>query len=417
MHAPVQRERKTKIKNEPIEKIEADLSRPLPKLSIRGMLAAVVIVLVVGWGIEGTDARPQTLAEGVPNIVDFISRLLPPEFEFVRNTERVYTLFPFSVRQPDVVLPADILRVLRPATEAQLENIEGDQQVVTLYRDARRFIYYSPEDIPGYGSVDFDAASIEELPYIIGANEYIHIEAQNNDPYPVPEGYYFASRFAVPQGQSLVSGRYLVNSGEIFLGLPVAIPEVIVTVQMALIGTIGAFLLSIPFGLLAARNVSPNRFIYQTTRLIMNANRAVPELIYALIFVSAVGLGPFPGVLALIVGSFGSLGKVFAESIEAIDPDQVQAVRATGAKPLQVFNYAVMPQATPLIVSYSLLVFEANVRAATILGIVGAGGIGFLLDKYFRLFQYQRLMGAVILIIVFVTLIDRASDAIRKRII
>lgn len=417
MHNPTLRDHKTKVKNESIEQIQADLSRPLPKLTVRGMLAAIVIVLVVGWGIQGTDARPQTLAEGVPNIVDFISRLLPPEFEFVRHSERVYTLFPFSVREPDIVLPVDILRVLRPATETQLENIAEDQQVVTLYRDERRLIYYEREDIPGFGEADFDPESIEELHYIIAANEYIHIEALNNDPYAVPEGYYFAKRFAVPNGQSLVSGRYLVNSGEIFLGLPVAIPEIIVTMQMALIGTIGAFLLSIPFGLLAARNVSPNRFTYQTTRLIMNANRAVPELIYALIFVAAVGLGPFPGVLALIVGSFGSLGKVFAESIEAVDPAQVQAVRATGAKPLQVFNYAVMPQATPLIVSYSLLIFEANVRAATILGLVGAGGIGFLLDKYFRLFQYQRLMGAVILIIIFVTIIDRASDAIRKRII
>jgi phosphonate transport system permease protein len=132
--------------------------------------------------------------------------------------------------------------------------------------------------------------------------------------------------------------------------------------------------------------------------------------------VAAVGLGPFGGVLALAIGSIGFMAKVYAEAIEAIDPQQVQAVRATGAGRLQTIVYAVVPQAMPMIASYSLLLFESNVRSATMLGIVGAGGIGFELQKFMSLFQYQALTGALIVIIIVVTVIDRASDRIRRSI-
>ena len=120
---------------------------------------------------------------------------------------------------------------------------------------------------------------------------------------------------------------------------------IIETVQMAIIGTAGAIVLAMPFGLLAARNTSPHPWIYQGTRMLLNANRALPEIVYALIFVAAVGLGPFGGVLALAIGSVGSMGKLYAESIESIDPQQVLAVRATGSNGLLTFIYAVIPQA------------------------------------------------------------------------
>lgn len=196
---------------------------------------------------------------------------------------------------------------------------------------------------------------------------------------------------------------------------PVVIFSIVETLQMAVIGTSLAIVLAIPFALLAARNTAPRPWIYQVTRLILNANRAVPEIIFALIFVAAVGLGPFGGVLALAVGSIGSLSKVYAESIEAIDPQQVLAVRATGASQLQIFLYSVIPQALPLMASYSLLYFEHNVRSATILGLVGAGGVGFIISKYISLFQYHHLMGALALIIIMVTLVDRISAMLRQR--
>ena len=201
------------------------------------------------------------------------------------------------------------------------------------------------------------------------------------------------------------------------IAYPLALLYIVQTVQMALVGTILSVILSIPMGLLAARNTSPHPTIYQSIRLVLNAIRAIPSLIWALIFVSAVGLGPFSGVLALAVAGVGSKGKLYAEAIESIDPQQVLAVRATGAGRLLVFVYGVIPQAVPVILSYSLLSFESNVRDATILGYVGAGGIGLLIYQYISLFQFDRLMGVVIFIVVTVTVIDRISDFLRRKFI
>jgi len=201
------------------------------------------------------------------------------------------------------------------------------------------------------------------------------------------------------------------------ISAPTVLFALLETIQMAIIGTSIAAVMAIPFGLLAARNITPHRYVYMATRLLMNANRAIPELIFALIFVSAVGLGPFAGVLALGIGEIGMMAKLYAEAIESIDPKQVQAVTATGATRLQTFVFGVIPQALPLVASYCLLMFERNVRSATILGLVGAGGVGFVLSKYMALFQYSKLMGALVLIITAVTLIDRASDYLRRRLI
>ena len=151
--------------------------------------------------------------------------------------------------------------------------------------------------------------------------------------------------------------------------------------------------------------------------MLLNWNRAIPDLIFALIFVAAVGLGPFGGVLALGIGSIGFMGKVYAESIEAIDPQQVKAIQATGANRMQTIFYSVFPQAMPMVTSYSLLLFESNVRSATILGLVGAGGVGFTITKYMSLFQYDKLLGALIFIILMVTIVDRFSDWLRSKLI
>jgi phosphonate transport system permease protein len=196
---------------------------------------------------------------------------------------------------------------------------------------------------------------------------------------------------------------------------PLIINAVVQTIQMAIVGTSLAIIFSAPFAILAARNLAPAP-VYAFTRLLLNINRAIPDLIFALIFVAAVGLGPFGGVLALAIGSIGFMAKVYAESIEAIDPQQVLAVKATGARRGQTIVFAVAPQALPMIASYSLLLFESNVRSATMLGIVGAGGVGFELQKFMSLFQYQNLTGALIVIIIVVTVIDRISDRIRKSI-
>lgn len=189
------------------------------------------------------------------------------------------------------------------------------------------------------------------------------------------------------------------------------------TIQMAIIGTLLAVIMALPLALLAARNVSPHPAIYQVVRLFLNFMRSIPELVYALLFVAAVGLGPFTGVLALAFGSVGSLARVFAEAIEQIDPAPVNAVRATGASGIQTFIYSVVPQAVPLFISYSIIYFESNVRHATILGYVGAGGVGFLLFKYTGTSDYDKVLGAALVLVVAVTIIDRFSNWVRLRFI
>jgi phosphonate transport system permease protein len=204
---------------------------------------------------------------------------------------------------------------------------------------------------------------------------------------------------------------------EVVIGWLPVVSAIFETIQMAIIGTLAAVLMALPLSLLAARNTSPHPVIYQMTRLVLNFMRSIPELVYALIFVAAVGLGPFTGVLALAFGSVGSLSRVFSEAIEQIDPAQVNAVRATGANGLQTFIYAVLPQAIPLFISYSIIYFESNVRHATILGYVGAGGVGFLLFKYTGTSDYDKLLGAALVLVVAVTIIDRFSSWLRQRFI
>ena len=190
-----------------------------------------------------------------------------------------------------------------------------------------------------------------------------------------------------------------------------------VTLQMAVIGTVLSVIVAFPVSLLAAKNTAPNAVLYHGSRSLLNVIRAIPALVWAIIFVAALGFGPFAGAIALAVGGLGTLGKLYSEAIEAINPRQVEAIRATGSGPLQLFTFAVLPQALPLMVSYTLLDFEAHVRSATILGIVGAGGIGFEIQAAFSQFQFHRVLTIVIEIILVVSIIDRASALIRARLI
>ncbi len=189
------------------------------------------------------------------------------------------------------------------------------------------------------------------------------------------------------------------------------------TVEMAILGTTLAMLLSMPLGILAAKNLTPNPLLYNASRFILNALRAISEIVFALVFVAAVGLGPFPGVLALAVHSAGQLGKFYAEAIENIDPGPVEALEATGAHKLQVIAYAIIPQVIPEFVTYTLYRWEVNVRAAAVLGLVGAGGVGFELMTSMRLFQYRNTSTILLVILATVTLVDHMSSKIRSAII
>lgn len=189
--------------------------------------------------------------------------------------------------------------------------------------------------------------------------------------------------------------------------------EMVITVHIAVWGTVLAIVCAIPFGLMSAENLVPS-WVYQPVRRLMDACRAINEMVFAMLFIVAVGLGPFAGVLALWVHTTGVLAKLFAEAVEAIDPRPVEGVRATGANPLEEILYGVIPQVLPLWISYSLYRFESNVRSASVLGIVGAGGIGVILHEAIRGFEYAQTAAVLIIIIVSVTLLDLASARIRQ---
>ena len=187
------------------------------------------------------------------------------------------------------------------------------------------------------------------------------------------------------------------------------------TLQMAIVGTFLGAVLSLIVAFGASSNIAP-KWLYYPTRWVMNIIRSVPDLVFALMFVSAVGLGPFAGILAMTLGSNGSIGKVYAEAMEAVDRGPLTAMEAVGASKRQLIQYGVVPQASPLLVSYTLLLFEGNVRGATILGLVGAGGIGLELTTAMKTYDYGHLSAIIICIVILVTLIDQGSALIRKRI-
>jgi phosphonate transport system permease protein len=189
--------------------------------------------------------------------------------------------------------------------------------------------------------------------------------------------------------------------------------ELIVTLQIAIWGTVLAVLAAIPFGLLAASNISP-WWIHQPVRRLMDSFRAINEMVFAMLFVVSVGLGPFAGVMALFIHTTGIFAKLFSEAVEAIDPRPVEGIRATGAGVLAEIVYGVIPQVMPLWVSYTLYRFESNVRSATVVGMVGAGGIGVALWDVIRAFQFDRTAAVLIMIVVTVTLVDVLSARVRR---
>jgi len=188
------------------------------------------------------------------------------------------------------------------------------------------------------------------------------------------------------------------------------------TFQIAVVGTGIAALLALPVAFAAARNVAPS-WLFHGARSVLNVFRAIDTLVYALFFVAAVGLGPFPGVLAVVAYTATVLAKLYSEAIEAIDRGPVEAVEASGATRLQVLRWGVLPQLVPQFLSFTLYRFETNIRAAAILGFVGAGGIGFYIQTYLRMLNYPAASTMLLVLIVLVMGVDFASSRLRARLV
>jgi phosphonate transport system permease protein len=194
-----------------------------------------------------------------------------------------------------------------------------------------------------------------------------------------------------------------------------AIDASLVTLYIGLLGTTLSIPSALLLAVLAARNATPNTLVYQLARSLLSFLRAVPDVVFALVFVTAVGLGPFPGVLALIFHNTGVMGKLWAEAIEEIDPGPVDALRTGGARGAQLVGQAMIPAVLPQVVGLLLYRFDVNVRASLVLGLVGAGGIGFLINQSIQLFRFDEMMTYILVVLVMVILVDNVSALIRRR--
>lgn len=210
--------------------------------------------------------------------------------------------------------------------------------------------------------------------------------------------------------------------GEIFVAMAqpdwgyakTAIPYLVETIQMAIISTVVGSLLAFVYSLLIARNIIHNRLVTGVLRFFMNIIRTIPDLLLGSIFVAIVGIGPFAGVLALTVFTFGVVVKLFYEAIETIDPGPSEAIKAVGGNNMNNVVFAVLPQIMPYFISYALYAFEINVRASTVLGYIGAGGIGLQLKNTLDLFNYSQTGMIILVIFIVVLIIDFVSTKARE---
>lgn len=215
-------------------------------------------------------------------------------------------------------------------------------------------------------------------------------------------------------------GRGLTMLGLFFPPAWRAFPDMIepamVTVLLAATATPLGALCSIAFGLAAARNVSP-RWLRTTTRAVIALERGLPEIVILLILVAAFGIGPFAGVIALVIGSIGMLGKLVGDAVEEIDPRTVESVACVGATHAQVIRYAVLPQVLPSLLATSMFRFEVNIRASVLLGAVGAGGIGYELSTAMSQLEYSKATSAAVVSFVLVLVAERCSDLLRSKVL
>jgi phosphonate transport system permease protein len=203
--------------------------------------------------------------------------------------------------------------------------------------------------------------------------------------------------------------------GEWFWGIKKWLVYIWDTIMMAYAGTVTGALIAFFTSFLASRNLSPSPILCFLTRRVLEFLRTVPDIVFALIFVVSFGLGFFPGVLAMALHTAGALGKLFAEIVEEVEMSPVEGLRSTGASWIAQMRFGVVPNVLPNFLSYALLRFEVNVRGATVMGFVGAGGIGELLLEYIRKFYYQDVGAVLILIIIVVFIIDLVSEKIRQK--
>lgn len=297
--------------------LPANLPKP-PSHAMRNTAIAVVLLALLVWAFSGVQANLSELVSGAPQMMDTLSRMVPPDASIVTD--------PSGYDKPAELSPWQLLAPV--PLSAELAHIKQQWWTNTF-----------PQTVVG--------ATVQ-------------------------------------------------------------------TIQMAVAGTFLALLVAFPVSFLAARNTSPFPAVYHGVKLLINFLRTIPDFSIGLVLIAAIGLGPFAGTLALAFHTATVLIKLFAESIEGIDEGVVEALQATGAGYSQVLSFAVVPQVMPAFISFLLYRFETNIRAAAVMGLIGAGGIGYIMNTHFRMFEYSKAAMTITVLIVLVMAVDYLSAQLRK---
>jgi len=376
---------------------------PAPRL-IRFTLLTLAIVAVYAVSLKEAEIDIPALATGIPNGLALVRDFFTPDVA-VRETVKSSVGFDFPVPCGSAPEGADLESGPRIIPSVPCDDVGATIIVegVDLRAGADVSLWWLLQGIPDQ--------RLRAARVTTDSEGYFRTEVEIRPILAASEG-----------NASKLMGEltYEVGSLKPSPALLETLDAVILTLFMALIATSMAAIVAVPLGFMAAANITRHgrlgTAVYNASRGFLNITRTFEPLVLATIFGLWVGFGAFAGVLALAVFTVGSLGKLYAEAVESIDPGPVEAVTATGASPLEAIRYAVIPQVVPEFTSYSVYHWDINVRISTIIGFVGGGGIGFLLNQQLRTFSYHKAGTAILAIVVAVSLLDFFSAAVRRRV-
>lgn len=408
--------------------------KPPKPFFLRSWFALVVTVVliiahVVGWRVS--DINPGLLVQKSPDIARFIGEVLSPDLISSDDSSIEMQIPVLGAEAPGAAQPAEQSEILIPVTMAGQTPRDNPPDTPTF--DAAVTVSANTvapgQQVAVSGSGWRPSTGGQVLWRSTGQSAAVQTlgsftaDAQGNfnttvnvptDPERVLSTSGFANTLAVRQ-------NWPVGNPYPSQALQLSWEKIIETVFLALMGTTFAVVVSIPLSFLASRNLMSHTIlgngVYYITRTVLNILRSIEVVIWAVIFAATVGLGPFAGMLALVVHSIASLGKLYSEAIESIDPGPVEALTATGANRLQVIMYAVVPQFIPQFLSFTMYRWDINVRMSTVIGIVGGGGIGFILVQYINLLNWSQAGTAIWIIAIVVILMDWISSMVRKAVI
>jgi phosphonate transport system permease protein len=364
------------------------------------IVAAVAAAHVYGWYITRIDLVG--LVTGLPNMQHIVAGLVQPDL-VERVVETASAEVPFGLGCPDR-LPRTASTALGDAT-AELEVSPGCAQ---------------PGDAVTVTGRGFPAGREGQL-FLVDPGGL----SRRGPAFPVGADGSFQQLFQAPDG----SGAYTIRiqtqaptgAWRMSETLSLSLSKILETLFLALMGTTASVLVTLPLSFLGARNIMHGSAVadavYYGTRTVFNVLRSVEVMIIAVIMVVVVGIGPFAGVLAIVIHSIGALGKLYSEAIESIDPGPIEAITATGASRVQVIAYAVVPQVVPAFLSFTFYRWDINVRMSTVIGFVGGGGIGYILIQYINLLQWNQAATAIWLITIVVMALDFSSAYLRRKLI